>query len=61
MAAAAGTGNAIVLVVFFPREQRQRAATIGKIPRACDDPRLNLEWKQRRHPLTSASASKAAK
>jgi len=37
MAAAAGTGDAIVLAVVFPREQRQRAATIGKIPGTCDD------------------------
>ena len=45
---------------IFPSEQRQRAATIGNITKTCDDSRLNLEWKQRSHPLSSAGAWKAA-
>ena len=46
---------------YFSRERAATAkATIGKIPRTCGDSRLNLEWKQRSHPLSSAGAWKAA-
>ncbi len=45
---------------IFASEQRQRAATIGKVIRIDNDSRPNLEWKQRSHPLSSAGAWKAA-
>ena len=45
---------------IFASEQRQRAATIGKVIRIDNDSLPNLEWKQRSHPLSSAGAWKAA-